>query len=84
MTETTSILIKDPITIADEIKKQSILIVDNKIQEVGTNLENGDAEVVIDASDKIAAPALINTHTHVAMTLLRGVGGDVEDRKSVV
>lgn len=78
MTETTSILIKDPITIADEIKKQSILIVDNKIQEVGTNLENGDAEVVIDASDKIAAPALINTHTHVAMTLLRGVGGDVD------
>lgn len=78
MAETTSILIKDPIVIADEIKKQSILIVDNKIQQVADNLEDADAEVVIDASGKIAAPALINTHTHVAMTLLRGVGGDVD------
>ena len=31
----------------------------------------------IDASDKIVMPGLINTHTHVAMALLRGISVDV-------
>ena len=31
----------------------------------------------IDASDKIVMPGLINTHTHVAMALLRGISDDV-------
>lgn len=31
----------------------------------------------MDASDKIVMPGLINTHTHVAMALLRGISDDV-------
>ena len=49
--------------------------------------DNGDAEVFlkrhqndctqIDATGKIVMPGLINTHTHVAMSLLRGISDDV-------
>jgi 5-methylthioadenosine/S-adenosylhomocysteine deaminase len=37
-----------------------------------------DAARTIDTSGRIVMPGLVNTHTHVPMTLLRGVGGDVE------
>lgn len=76
MTETTSILIKNPIIINDDIERSSILIVDNKIEEISNSLTDKDAEEIIDAEDKIAIPGLINTHSHIAMTLLRGVGDD--------
>lgn len=76
MSETTSILIKDTTILSDSIQKNSVLIVDNKIQEIGDNLSVNDADVVIDGHDKITMPGLINTHSHVAMTLLRGVGDD--------
>ncbi len=76
MAETNSILIKDTVILADEIQKSSILVVDNCIQEISKSLNDNDAEKVIDASNKITMPGLINTHSHVAMTLLRGVGDD--------
>ncbi|OED30270.1 amidohydrolase family protein [Methanosphaera sp. WGK6] len=76
MTETTSILIKDTIILSEDIKKGSVLIVDDKIQEVNDKLTNSDADKIIDGSNKITMPGLINTHSHVAMTLLRGVGDD--------
>lgn len=76
MKETQSILIKDPIVINDNITRNSILIVDNKIEEISNNLDDNDADIIIDAHDKIAMPGLVNTHSHVAMTLLRGVGDD--------
>ncbi|MDO5826219.1 MAG: amidohydrolase family protein [Methanosphaera sp.] len=76
MSQTNSILIKNPYVLSDSIKKESILVVDNKIEEISTNLSDNDAEIVIDAEDKIAMPGLVNTHTHAAMTLLRGVGDD--------
>lgn len=76
MVETNSILIKDTLIISDEIKKSSILIVDDSIQEISTALNEKDAEKVIDGTNKITIPGLINTHSHVAMTLLRGEGDD--------
>ncbi len=76
MVETNSILIKDTLIISDEIKKSSILIVDDSIQEISTALNEKDAEKVIDGTNKITMPGLINTHSHVAMTLLRGEGDD--------
>ncbi len=76
MVETNSILIKDTIILADDIKKSSILVVDDTIQEINNSLNENDAEVVIDGTNKITMPGLINTHSHVAMTLLRGVGDD--------
>jgi len=76
MTETNSILIKDTTIISDEIKKASILIVDDTIQEISSSLNKNDADKTIDATNKITIPGLVNTHSHVAMTLLRGVGDD--------
>ncbi len=76
MTETNNILIKDTTIISDDIKKSSILIVDDTIQEISSSLTEKDAENVIDGTNKITMPGLINTHSHVAMTLLRGVGDD--------
>ncbi|MCD7781718.1 MAG: amidohydrolase family protein [Methanosphaera sp.] len=76
MSETTSILIENATIISDDIQKGSLLIVDNKIEEIGNNLSGSDADKVIDATDKIVMPGLINTHSHVAMTLLRSVGDD--------
>lgn len=46
------------------------------IAEVGKGLKREDEEE-IDASGKIAFPGLINTHTHAAMSLLRGYGEDL-------
>lgn len=76
MTETNSILIKDTTILSDSIIKGSVLVVDNKIEEISTNLVDKDADIVINGQNKIIMPGLINTHSHVAMTLLRGVGDD--------
>jgi 5-methylthioadenosine/S-adenosylhomocysteine deaminase len=78
MSETTSILIKDTTILSDKIKKASILIVDNTIEEISNDLSVTDASKVIDGTNKITMPGLVNTHSHVAMTLLRGVGDDEE------
>jgi 5-methylthioadenosine/S-adenosylhomocysteine deaminase len=37
----------------------------------------GEAEFIIDGDGAIALPGLINTHTHAAMTLLRGYADDM-------
>lgn len=37
----------------------------------------GDADVTIDASGTLAVPGFVNTHTHAAMTLLRGYADDM-------
>ena len=78
MSETTSILIKDTTILSDKIKKASILIVDNTIEEISNDLSVTDASKVIDGTNKITMPGLVSTHSHVAMTLLRGVGDDEE------
>ncbi|MBS3056053.1 MAG: hypothetical protein J4473_01315 [Candidatus Aenigmarchaeota archaeon] len=46
----------------DILEKKDILIFDDKIYEIGNNLHGDD--IVIDASDKIIIPGLINCHTH--------------------
>jgi len=57
-----------------------VLIEDKKIARVGKGLEaksSGDPEV-IDCSDSVVMPGLVNTHTHIAMSLFRGVADDVK------
>jgi len=45
-----------------------------EVLEVGASVGTGDER--LDASDGLVVPGLINAHTHVAMTLLRGVADD--------
>ena len=61
-------------------KKRDILIDETGIiAEIGEDLikTQTGAEFIIDASDRIALPGLVNTHTHAAMTLMRGYADDM-------
>ncbi len=66
-----SILIKNALLNG---KESHIYIEDERISEIGKIVE---ADEVIDAKGMIAMPGLVNTHTHAAMTLLRGYGDDM-------
>ena len=58
-----------------EIFRGNVYVEDGKIAEIGD--VNVEAEHVIDAENMIVMPGLINTHTHVAMTDMRGLADDV-------
>lgn len=75
--ESKNILIKDATIISNEIKKGSLLIQNDKIVEISKKLGENDADEVINASDKILIPGLVNTHTHLSMTLMRGLADDM-------
>src|SRR6476469_3816845 len=52
-----------------------VLIENGVIAAVGASLEAGDAEV-IDATDRIVLPGLIDTHRHTWQALFRNIGSD--------
>ncbi len=54
----------------------SVLIKDDLIAEIGDNITE-KADKVIDGEGKILMPGLINTHTHLSMTLFRGLADDL-------
>lgn len=58
-------------------ERGSVAIADGKIVAVGKNI-NVKADTVIDAKGKVVLPGLVNAHTHLSMTLLRGVADDME------
>ncbi len=60
-----------------EIIKKDILIIDNKISEIKENISVQDAEI-IDATDKIIIPGLIQTHIHLTQSLFKGKADDME------
>lgn len=67
-----SILIKDVLLGKG---RTHIYIEGERISEIGSIVE---ADKVIDGSRMAALPGFVNTHTHAAMTLFRGVGDDME------
>lgn len=75
--ESRTILIKNTIIIANKIKKGSILIENDKITGIEENLSSKEADTVIDGEGKILIPGLVNTHTHLSMSLLRGLADDL-------
>ncbi len=60
------------------LKHRDILIQNNKIAEIGRDLKAEDKSEIIDGRGKLAASGLINSHSHAAMTLMRGYADDME------
>ena len=54
-----------------------LLIEEDEISGLGRNIPVGDHRV-IDCSGKVVMPGLINAHSHVSMTLLRGISDNKE------
>ncbi|MFH2043888.1 MAG: amidohydrolase [Pseudomonadota bacterium] len=64
----------------DIIKDGIVFINDGKIVEVSSKPLNNpllEAKEIIDAAGGIIMPGLVNTHTHLPMTILRGIGDDL-------
>ncbi|RDD54178.1 MAG: amidohydrolase [Candidatus Korarchaeota archaeon NZ13-K] len=61
------------------LRDKDILIKDGVIERIG-NFSTA-ADEVIDGRGMIAIPGLINTHTHIPMTLFRGVADDMPLRE---
>jgi len=65
------------LTMADEkITPMNILVSDGRIEALGT--EAFKADVVIDGTDTLVMPGLVNAHTHIAMSLLRNYADDLD------
>ncbi len=55
-----------------------IVILDGEIRYIGENaLNRYTAATVIDCSDRVVMPGLINAHTHLPMSLVRGIADDL-------
>lgn len=61
----------------DGHRQIDLLIEGNRIARIAEHIEPSADWQVIDATGKAIIPGLINTHTHAAMTLLRGYGDDL-------
>jgi len=75
--ETKNILIRDATLVSEEIKKSSLLIENDRIIEISDDLNLNDADTVINADGMLLIPGLVNTHTHLSMTLMRGLADDM-------
>jgi cytosine/adenosine deaminase-related metal-dependent hydrolase len=53
-----------------------VLVVGDRIAEVGTGLSAPDGAVEVDASGGIVMPGMIDTHRHMWQTAMRGYGAD--------
>jgi 5-methylthioadenosine/S-adenosylhomocysteine deaminase len=60
----------------DLLHDADVLVVDDRIAEVGPGLEVPEGTFEIDAADGIVMPGMIDTHRHMWQTALRGYGAD--------
>ena len=75
-----TILIKDALIINPnnfEEKIQSILIKNDLIAEISDEIDESNVDKVINAEGKVLLPGFVNTHTHLSMTLFRGLADDL-------
>jgi len=61
------------------LPNESVRIVDGRVDQVG-RVNATSTDEVIDCRRKVLIPGLINTHTHLSMTLFRGYADDLELR----
>lgn len=61
----------------DVLHDVDIAIADGRIAAVGRQLEV-EADTQIDCGSRLAMPGMVNLHTHLPMTLLRGVAENVD------
>lgn len=75
-----SILIKDAAIILQnqhrKVLHSDIYIEDDTIQEIAPHI-HVEADYKLSGTHTMALPGLVNTHTHVPMTLMRGYGDDM-------
>lgn len=75
-----TILIKNALILSPNInfeERQSLLIKDDIIAQIAPEIDESGVDKIIDANEKILLPGLINTHTHLSMTLFRGLADDL-------
>ncbi len=77
-----SILIKDATILTQDATRRrlhgDVYIEDQKITQVSEKPVTVEADYKIDGRKKLLLPGLINLHTHLPMTLLRGYGDDMQ------
>ncbi len=59
------------------LKGRDILIEGNRISKIGRDLKDENDDETINGHGKLAIPGLVNSHTHLAMTLFRGYADDM-------
>lgn len=60
----------------DVLTGTDVLVVGDRIAEIGTGLAGPAGTVVVDATGGIVLPGLIDTHRHMWQTAMRGYGAD--------
>lgn len=55
-----------------KVKKVDIKIKNNIIEKIAEDIKPEENEKIIDATNKVVMPGLINTHAHIAMSIFRG------------
>lgn len=71
----TNAYVLDMVEDTANIEKKDILINDNKIEKVEVDIED-EYDEKINAKNMIVMPGLVNTHTHLAMSIFRGYKDD--------
>lgn len=52
-------------------EKMDIAIINDRITQIDKNIESSDFDKIIDANQMVAMPGLINTHSHISMSVFR-------------
>jgi 5-methylthioadenosine/S-adenosylhomocysteine deaminase len=61
-----------------DLAKGDLLIEDGRIAQVAPRIDAGADAEVIDASDRLVLPGMVDTHRHTWQALFRNIGSDWE------
>lgn len=66
----------DMVTDEANVRKLDILIENNIIKKIDKEIDESEADEKINAKNMLVMPGLVNTHTHLAMSIFRGYKDD--------